>query len=431
MDAEKRRLIEAGQRVLHWLRWGPYLSERQWGTVREDYSANGTAWDYFPFDHAHLRTYRWGEDGICGISDNHQRLCFAPAFWNGRDPILKERLFGLSGPQGNHGEDVKELYYYLDATPTYSYMKALYKYPQAEFPYAHLLEENRRRTKNDPEYELIDTGIFAEDRYFDILVEYAKADATDVLIRLTVTNRGPDPADLHVLPTVWFRNTWKWWTEGKPPALRKSGDASIDIDHYILGSYQFTFEGRPPLLFTDNETNSLALWNYGDVQYTKDAFHRRVIRGDENAVNPANLGTKACAWYRFNLAPGQSESIRMRLTERTDPTRLIHDFDGLFAERIEEANEFYAFAPAHISEDAKSVQRQAFAGLLWSKQFYHYVVEEWLKGDPTQPPPPAERRYGRNRTWIHVYNDDVLSMPDKWEYPWFAAWDLAFHTIPF
>ena len=435
MNAEQYRLIAAERREQHWRRWGPYLAERSWGTVREDYSANSQPWEYFPFEHAHLRTYRWGEDGIAGISDNHQRLCFALALWNERDTILKERLFGLSGDQGNHGEDVKECYYYLDSTPTHSYMKCLYKYPQAEFPYARLIEENRKRTRSDPEFELLDTGVFDQDRYFDILVEYAKADEDDILIRISVSNRGPEAAPLHLLPTLWFRDRWSWGNNEKP-VLSRSSAGSIDIEEPELGSYQFAAEAGPDgalprLLFTENESNGKALWNWpSGPPYTKDAFHERVIRGREDAVNPRQHGTKACAWYRLEVAAGQTEVIRMRLTRRTDASRLVHDSDGLFAERIAEADEFYSFAPDTLSADAKNVQRQALAGLLWSKQYYHLVVNDWLKGDPGQPKPPAERLTGRNASWIHVYNADVLSMPDKWEYPWFAAWDLAFHMIP-
>jgi hypothetical protein len=432
MDAEKRRLIEAARHDQHWRRWGPYLSERQWGTVREDYSPDGTAWDYLPFEHAHLRAYRWGEDGIAGISDNHQRLCFAPVFWNCHDPILKERLYGLSGPQGNHGEDVKELYYFLDSTPSHSYMKALYKYPQAEFPYRELLDVNRARTRRDSEYELIDTGVFSEDRYFDIVIEYAKADANDVLIRITATNRGPEAAQLHMLPMLWFRNTWTCQPGTTRPVLARSADgAAIEIAHELLGSYRFTYDGQPPLLFTENDSNTRALWGAGEAEYVKDAFHRYVIHGQQDAVNPAQRGTRAALWYRFDLAPGQTETIRMRLADKTEPTLLIHDFDGLFAERIAEADQFYSFAPASLSDDEKMVQRQAYAGLLWSKQFFYFVVEEWLKGDPGQPPPPASRLEGRNCRWTHLYNRDVISMPDSWEYPWYAAWDLAFHMIPF
>ncbi len=437
MNAEKRRLIEAGRRTQHWRRWGPYLSERAWGTVREDYSANGAAWDYFPFEHAHVRAYRWGEDGIGGISDNHQRLCFSFAFWNGRDAKLKERLFGLTGSQGNHGEDVKEYYYYLDATPTYSYMKFLYKYPQAAFPYDLLKAENQRRGRNDPEFELLDTGAFNEDRYFDALVEYAKAEANDIVIRVTLTNRGPDAAALHVLPTLWFRNTWSWGSsgdvgEGEKGTLRRVDSTTIDLDDRSLGAYRFQCEGQPELLFTENETDALACWGAPNERepHRKDAFQRYVIEGQKDAVNPEQRGTKACAWYRLELAPGESRTLRMRLTLKTEPTRLLHDIDDIFAERICETDEFYSFARHDLSPDAKQVQRQAFAGLLWSKQFYHYSIADWLKGDPGQPVPPADRLRGRNSQWVHLHNEDVLSMPDSWEYPWYASWDLAFHMIP-
>jgi hypothetical protein len=430
MQAEKLRIIEAQRGEAQWRRWGPYLAERAWGTVREDYSPDGDAWNYFPFEHAHLRTFRWGEDGIAGLCDHHQRLCFALAFWNGRDPILKERLFGLNGEQGNHGEDVKELYYYLDSTPTHSYLKCLYKYPQREFPYQALRDVNHARAKLDPEFELWDTGVFAEDRYFDIFTEYAKADPNDVLIRISAANRGPAPATLHLLPTLWFRNNWSW-TEGAPrPSLRRADDGAIEIEEETLGAYRFTLDGRPPLLFTENESSQHALWGVENSQpYVKDAFHRYIIHSEESAVNPAQSGTKACAWYRLDLAPGETRIVRLRLTLRTEPTRMIQDLDGLFAQRILEANEFYSFAPATLSADARNVQRQAFAGLLWSKQSYHFIVETWLKGDPTQPAPPASRLEGRNSAWVHLYNADVLSMPDKWEYSWYAAWDLAFHCI--
>ncbi|MBZ5605988.1 MAG: glucosidase, partial [Acidobacteriia bacterium] len=427
MNAEQRRLIEATRREQHWKRWGPYLSDRQWGTVREDYSPHGNAWEYFPFEHAHLRAYRWGEDGIFGISDNHQRLCFAPAFWNGRDPILKERFYGLTLNQGNHGEDVKELYYFLDSTPTHSYMKALYKYPQARFPYRQLLDENRARSRGEQEYELIDTGVFDEDRYFDIFVEYAKADANDILIRITATNRGPDPAPLHLLPQLWFRNTWSWNGSERPSLAASNG--GIDVEHAALGSYRLEVEGDATLLFAENDSNTRALWSFGDGRYAKDSFHERVIRGREDAVNPEQHGTKAAAWYRFDLAPGETRVVHMRLFEKTEPSRLVHDMDGMFSRRIEEADDFYTFC-AHLSDDAQRIERQAFAGLLWSKQFYHFVIEDWLKGDPAQPPPPASRQHGRNSDWVHLFNDDVISMPDTWEYPWYAAWDLAFHMIP-
>jgi hypothetical protein len=430
MEAERVRIIEAQRREQHWRRWGPYLAERAWGTVREDYSPDGAAWEYLPFEHAHLRAFRWGEDGIAGICDNHQRLCFALAFWNGRDHILKERLFGLSGQQGNHGEDVKECYYYLDSTPSHSYMKCLYKYPQDEFPYRTLLDVNRGRTRMDREFELIDTGVFDQDRYFDVFAEYAKGDPNDILIRITVVNRASQPATLHLLPTLWFRNTWSWRPGFHKPTLRRSGDG-IHLEEQTLGSFEFTLEGRPPLLFTENETNSRALWNWGDPgSFVKDAFHRYLIHGERSAVNPAETGTKACAWYQLDLGPGESRTVRMRLTGSTEASRMVQDTDGLFAERILEADEFYSFAPPTLSDDARNVQRQAFAGLLWSKQFYHFVVETWLKGDPGQPPPPASRLTGRDFQWIHLYNKDVLSVPDKWEYPWYAAWDLGFHTIP-
>ena len=438
LPAEQRRLHQTARHEEHWRRWGPYVSERQWGTVREDYSPGGTAWEYFPFEHSHIRAYRWGEDGIAGISDNHQRLCFAVALWNGRDPLLKERLYGLTGNQGNHGEDVKECYYYLDSTPSHSYMKCLYKYPQAEFPYRQLLEVNRARSRHDPEYELLDTGVFEQDRYFDVFTEYAKADCEDILIRITVTNRGPEAAALHLLPTLWFRNTWSWvpkvGSEAASPQLRQASPTSIDADHPELGPYRLTLDGQPRLLFTENNTNANALWGLENKpSYTKDAFHHRIVDGREDAVNPALQGTKACAWYRFDLAPGQTATVRLRLTSSADLSKMVHyigkDFDGLFAERIAEADEFYSFCPANLSQDARAVQRQAFAGLLWSKQFYHLSVETWLKGDPGQPAPPASRLNGRNTSWVHLHNEDIVSMPDKWEYPWYAAWDLAFHCI--
>jgi hypothetical protein len=432
MDSEKRRLVAAAHRLAHWRRWGPYVSERAWGTVREDYSAYGTAWEYFPFEHSHIRAYRWGEDAIAGFCDNHQRLCFGLALWNGRDSILKERLYGLTCNQGNHGEDVKELYYYLDATPTHSYMKCLYKYPQAAFPYRQLLDVNLSRSRRDQEFELIDTGVFDDNRYFDVFIEYAKCSVDDILIRVTATNRGPESATLHLLPTLWFRNTWSWNAGSPSPSLTQLDATTIDARHETLGWYRFTSDRQPQLLFTENDTNTRALWGWeGLGKYLKDAFHERVIHGRENAVNPAQHGTKACAWHRFDIGPGQTEILRLRLTEVTEPSRLVHDFDGVFAERIVEADEFYCFAPQNLSTDAKRVQRQAFAGLLWSKQYYHFVIEDWLKGDLGQPPPPASRVQGRNSRWIHLFNEDIISMPDSWEYPWYAAWDLAFHMIPF
>jgi len=437
MTAEERRLVDAQARAAHWRRWGPYLSDRQWGTVREDYSPHGTAWDYFPHDHARSRAYRWGEDGLLGISDNHQRLCFALALWNEKDPILKERLFGLTGSEGNHGEDVKDYYFYLDSTPTHSYMKGLYKYPQAEFPYAWLVEENRRRGRRDPEFELVDTGIFGEDRYFDVVAEYAKAAPDDVLIRITVTNRGPDPAPLHLLPTLWCRNTWAWEHGAPRPRLSRStsarGTACILVEHPDLGRpYRLYGEGDPELLFTGNDTSLRRLYGVENPSpFVKDAFHEYVVRRQGGAVNPAQEGTKAAGHYRLVVGPGERAVIRLRLCDREFVGSPFGErFDALFAERQREADEFYATViPAKLSDDARAVMRQALAGMLWSKQWYHYDVRRWLEGDPTQPPPPPERKHGRNRDWMHLYNDDVVSMPDKWEYPWYAAWDLAFHTI--
>jgi hypothetical protein len=405
--------------------------------VREDYSPHGTAWDSFPHDHARSRAYRWGEDGLLGISDNHQRLCFALALWNERDPILKERLFGLTGPQGNHGEDVKEYYFYLDATPTHAYLRGLYKYPQREYPYPQLVEENGRRGRRDPEFELVDTGVFEEDRYFDVVAEYAKATPDDVLARITVTNRGPDPAPLHLLPTLWCRNTWAWEPGAARPRLRRdpeSREACILVEHPDLGgAYRLHAAGAPALLFTENETNRRRLYGVeNESPFVKDAFHEHVVHGRAGAVNPASEGTKAAAHYRLLLAPGETAVVRLRLADgslRGAP--FGPEFDRVLADRQREADEFYAgVIPAKLSEDARGVMRQALAGMLWSKQWYHYDVRRWLDGDPAQPPPPPERQGGRNREWTHLYNDDVVSMPDKWEYPWYAAWDLAFHTIP-
>jgi hypothetical protein len=429
MTAERQRLEEAARKQRHWRRWGPYLSERAWGTVREDYSAQGTAWDFLPHDHARSKAYRWGEDGLAGISDNHQRLCFALALWNERDPILKERLFGLNGHEGNHGEDVKECYYYLDSTPTHSYMKCLYKYPQAEFPYARLVEENRRRGRHDPEFELMDAGVFHDDRYFDVFVEYAKAGPDDLLIRITVVNRGPAAAPVHVLPTLWLRNTWSWGRPAPRPWIGSFAQGRMEIRHHSLGPYDFWLEDCQRLIFTENETNTERLYGFpsGGRRY-KDAFHELLINGREEAVSPEPRGTKACGWYRLMVDPGQSRVLRMRLSREGSSAV---DFDSTFAARQAEADEFYSFLPATVSDDARLVQRQAFAGLLWSKQYFHYVVEEWLEGDPAGPPPPPERKRGRNSAWVHLYTDDILSMPDKWEYPWFAAWDTAFHMITF
>ena len=430
MTAEQLRLEEASGRTAHWRRWGPYLSERSWGTVREDYSATGTAWDYFPFEHAASRAYRWNDDGLLGICDNHQRICFAPVLWNGNDSCLKERLFGLSGPQGNHSEDVKELYYYLDSTPTHSYMKALYKYPQAAFPYRQLHEENNRRTRNDREFELIDTGIFDQDRYFDVFMEYAKADENDIAIRYRIVNRGPEKASLVVMPTVWFRNTWSWGNPQVPaPVMQRMGDNWLLANEQAMGPMKVWFEGSNRLLFADNNTNTEKLWGFPSSNgFYKDAFEGFLLHSHFESVNPAGTGTKACAMYQMELAPGEERVIRCRICP--DGAADI-DIDQVFADRLREADEFYnSFQPQQLSDDARNVERQAFAGLLWSKQYFHYVVDDWLNGDPVSPTPPPERRKGRNAGWIHLYNDDVISMPDKWEYPWYAAWDLAFHMIP-
>jgi hypothetical protein len=437
MTAEERRLKENQDRSAYWRRWGPYLSERQWGTVREDYSPHGSAWEFFPHDHARSRAYRWGEDGLAGISDNHQRLCFALALWNERDPILKERLYGLTGNEGNHGEDVKEYYFYLDSTPTHSYMKWLYKYPQAAYPYADLIEKNRQRDRTQREYELLDTGVFEGDRYFDVVVEYAKASADDLLIRITATNRGPDAAPLHVLPTLWFRNTWSWDVGAPRPRLRvaasRAGWHVVEAEHATLGRRWLSVEGAAELLFTENDSNKQRLWGAANPSaYVKDAFNDYVIGNHHDAVNPARVGTKATAHYRLLIGAGDTATVCLRLTDAA-PTRdpFGKGFDAMFAQRQHEADEFYArFSPKTISDDARGVMRQAFAGLLWSKQFYHLDVKRWIEGDPTEPAPPAVRKVGRDHEWTHLYNEDVISMPDKWEYPWYAAWDLAFHMIP-
>jgi Glycosyl hydrolase family 63 C-terminal domain len=443
MTNEEQRIHANGERKVNWSRWGPYLSERQWGTVREDYSADGDAWNYFPHDHARSRAYRWGEDGIGGISDRHQHICFALALWNEKDPILKERLFGLTNREGNHGEDVKECYYYLDATPTSSYLKCLYKYPQASFPYAQLVNENGKRTRKDPEYELIDTGIFNDNRYFDVFVEYAKATSEEILIRITAWNRGPQAARLHILPTLWFRNRWSWGENYDPPQVNllkgaPAGSALLELSEYHYGKRWLLMEGTPELLFTENETNMERLFaQKSRTPYVKDAFHRYVINGERAAVNPALKGTKAAAHYAAEIAPGKGRTIRLRLLDHNpvedQPAGQKYfgaPFDGMFDLRLKEANEFYD-QRAHVGmgDDPRLVQRQAFAGLLWGKQTYHYDVRRWLHGDPTQPKPDAKRMEGRNHDWIYLHNSDVISMPDKWEYPWYAAWDLAFHCV--
>jgi hypothetical protein len=437
--AERQRLDEDARREKNWKRWGPYLAERQWGTVREDYSEKGTPWESFTREQAPSRAYRWGEDGILGLTDREGRLCFALALWNGRDPILKERLFGLTGHEGNHGEDVKEVYHYLDSTPTHSYMKALYKYPQAEFPYARLIEENHRRGASEPEFELADTGVFDDGRYWDVTVEYAKASPEDILIRITIANRGADAAELHLLPTLWFRNTWSWGRTGEGywprPSIREVA-GGVSAKHGSLGEFELLAEpgGAPRWLFTENETNAERLFDAPNPSpYVKDAFHDVVVRGRMAAVNPGREGTRAAAWYRLGVPAGESRTLRLRLRAAVEPGEPFGEaFERTFATRLREADEFFDNVHgAALTPEERAVSRQAYAGLLWSKQFYHYIVKHWLEGDPAQPPPPAARRNGRNAEWTHLYTRDVLSMPDTWEYPWFAAWDSAFHMLPF
>jgi len=434
--AEHRRLADSTARRADWKLWGPYVSDRAWGTVREDYSPGGDAWGHFPFAQAHARAYRWNEDGLAGFCNRFQNLCLAVALWNGRDPLLKERLFGLSGPEGNHGEDVKEYYYHLDGTPTHSYMKLLYKYPQAEFPYARLVDEGRRRGRSEGEFELYDALREELDagRYFDVFVEYAKAGEEDILCRVTAVNRGPDPTPLHVLPHVWFRNTWSWGHNPERPALAADGGSAVRVRERHLGERWWYAEpgpGGPELLFTENDTNTHAVFGTPNAgAYVKDAFHDAVIDGKAGVVNPDRTGTKAAAHYRGTVGPGESMTVRVRFTGRAlgDP---FADFDAVFDRRVAEADAFHAAVQGEgLTGDERSVQRQALAGLLWSKQFYHYSIDLWLDGDPAGPPPPPERAHGRNADWGHVYNLDVLSVPDKWEYPWFAAWDTAFHSVP-
>ena len=436
MTSEERRLNESKNYKKHWKRWGPYLSERQWGTVREDYSADGLAWEYFPHDHARSRAYRWGEDGLGGICDRHQYLCFALALWNGQDPILKERLFGLNNHEGNHGEDVKEYYFYLDSTPTHSYMKFLYKYPQQAFPYQLLLEESRKRDRGEKEYELLDTDIFEENRYFDVFIEYAKANPEDIQIKITAFNRGPDLSTLTLCPTLWFRNTWSWGSDTDKPILQRgnsaAGNAIIEAEHAYYGKRWLLCEGDPELLFTENESNEERLWNLKNRSpYVKDSFHRYLIQKEHHAVNPDKIGTKAAACYQLRIPPNSHITIKLRLTNRLLKEAAFGTlFNSIFAKRKSEAYDFYAMRSQDLSPDEQSIQRQAFAGLLWSKQYYQYDVRTWSQGDPVGPPPPPGRDKIRNGGWTHLYNADVISMPDKWEYPWYATWDLAFHCIP-
>ena len=437
MNEERDRLDDANAGIAPWRRWGPYLAERAWGTVREDYSANGDVWGYFPHDQARSRAYRWNEDGLLGICDDEQHLCFAIALWNGKDDILKERPFGLSGREGNHGEDAKDYWFFLDNVPSHAYMRALYKYPQARFPYDRLRDENRARTRDDPEFELLDTAIFDDGRYFDVSVEYAKASPTDVLIRITVSNRGPDSATLDLLPTLWFRNTWSWGLAGYRPSLTvlpgAAGLMQILADHESFGRYHLACDGDPELLFTENDTNAERLFGARNAtSFVKDAFHEYVVGRQTHAVNSALSGTKAAARYRMTLGAGAERVVRLRLSEEL-PTAASFGpaFDATFATRIAESDEFYqSLSAPETSVEEQQIQRQAIAGLLWNKQFYHYDVERWLDGDPSSPPPPTERKLGRNHQWRHLNNHNVISMPDTWEYPWYASWDLAFHTIP-
>ncbi|MBE9161171.1 glucosidase [Tychonema sp. LEGE 06208] len=431
MDAEQKRIQENAEMKAHWNRWGSYLSDRQWGTVREDYSPNGEAWEYFPHDAARSRAYRWGEDGLGGFCDRHGQLCFALAMWNGRDPILKERLFGLTNRQGNHGEDVKEYYFYLDNTPTHSYMRWLYKYPQQEYPYTLLVEENAKRDKCQPEYELMDTGIFEGDRYFDIVAEYAKASPEDICIRISATNRGSETATLDLLPTLWFRNTWSWTDSKKSAYVARSGDGVIKTNHPKYGDRWLFCQDNPPLLFTENETNLQRLYGTANTSpYVKDAFHELIVHNRQEAVNPAQIGTKAAAHYHREIEPGETAVIKLRFTDVYTDNAFSQEFADTFIQRQKEADEFYESLTPNLEEDVRNVQRQAFAGLLWTKQFYAYDVRTWLQGDPAEAIPPAQRLNGRNADWRNFYAEEVISMPDTWEYPWFAAWDLAFHCIP-
>ncbi|HEY6906909.1 MAG TPA: glucosidase, partial [Ignavibacteriaceae bacterium] len=429
MNKEKERLAEYSARKKDWKLWGPYLAERQWGTVREDYSADGDAWNYTTHDQSRSRTYRWGEEGIAGICDRKQMLCFSLAFWNGADPILKETFFGVSGKQGNHGEDVKEYYYYLDNLPTHAYMKMLYKYPQTEYPYKQLVEESLKRSRQQGEYELLDTGIFSEDKYFDIFIEYAKNTPDDILIKITAFNQSKTAADLHIIPQLWFRNTWAWGLDDYKPHLRRKSGDTIEIQHEKLGKYYLYYESGKAL-FCENETNRQRLYNDKNVTKVKDGLNDFIVNGVEDAVSDKNEGTKVGIDYKTRISGKSYKSLRLRLTS-TAHTDYLKDFEEIFNERIRETEEFYGNIQRDLKDkDKRAVQRQAFAGMLWNKQYYNFDVSRWLAGDPSQPAPPDARLKGRDSDWIHLNNEDVISMPDKWEYPWYAAWDLAFHCIP-
>jgi hypothetical protein len=446
MTAEQQRLDQNDAGLVDWYKWGPYLSERQWGTVREDYSSDGNAWNYFPHDHARSRAYRWGEDGLGGITDNHNLLCFALALWNGKDPIIKERLFGLTNSEGNHGEDVKEYYFYLDSTPTHSYMKYLYKYPQEAYPYDDLVQTNRQRNRYELEYELLDTGIFDGDRYFDVFLEYAKADAEDILIKISIANRGPEAAPLHLLPTLWFRNTWSWEDSGSKPNMTKVEGLGRSVVHahitnpildVYIKDYYFYCDSVQPLLFTENETNNQRLFGTtNDSPFVKDGINNYLLHGQNDAVNPAGTGTKVAPHYELMIGAGETKIVQLRLTKKNPETLRdpFADFDQIFAARLREADEFYetVIPPAvQIDEDRANVMRQALAGMMWTKQYFYYDLAQWLRERNITPWTPSEqRRHVRNNDWFHMLNDDVISMPDKWEYPWYAAWDLAFHVIP-
>ena len=431
MTQEQLRLAEADAQTTNWKKFGPYLTERQWGTVREDYSANGNAWDHISHDTARSYAYRWGEEGLGGFCDDQQLLCLNVGLWNGKDNQLKERLFGLTNGQGNHGEDVKELYYYLDSTPTHSYQKMLYKYPQRNFPYKKLVRKNQKRTRLDPEFELLDTGIFDDSRYFDVFIEYAKAGPDDILMQVTVHNRGPQKASVQVLPQLWFRNTWAWGYNDERPTLTATAPGTVEASHRELGRYHFYCDEEPDLLFCENDTNGARLYGLsGEGRYFKDGINDYVVKGQAEAINPAQHGTKVAARYKLKIGAGQSRRVRLRLSQ-AELDRPFDDFDALLAARQQEADDFYDCIQERLtSPDARNVQRQAFAGMLWSKQYFYYDVNQWLDGDPAMPQPAPQRQTIRNGDWRHLHNADIVSMPDKWEYPWYAAWDLAFHCIP-